>query len=123
MITWGEFAETQPEMASFGAKRLENRVFYLATVGLDSYPRVHPFTPFIGTGHLFAFMYSTSPKGKDLQRDHKYAMHSQVADMNGSNGEFQIKGEAFLVEDPQIRNQAQPLALTRPKENMFSLSS
>ena len=87
-------------MASFGKERIEYRVMYLATIKPDGYPRVHPFTPFIGSGRLFAFMYSTSPKGKDLQRNGKYSMHSLVADMNGTNGEFQITGNAFLCSDP-----------------------
>ena len=107
MLTWGEFANAAPEMASFGEARLKFGVFYLATIGPDSYPRVHPFTPFVGSGHLFAFMYPTSPKGKDLQRNHKYAMHSLVADMNGTNGEFQIRGVASLITDPPRRKEAE----------------
>jgi len=93
-------------MAGFGEKRLVYGVMYLATIAPNSYPRVHPFTPFIGSGHLFAFMEPTSPKGKDLQRNGKYAMHSLVTDMNGSNGEFQIKGDAIVVTDPSLREEA-----------------
>jgi hypothetical protein len=32
MITWGEFARIEPELASFGAKRLSGPPAYLATV-------------------------------------------------------------------------------------------
>jgi Pyridoxamine 5'-phosphate oxidase len=92
-------------MAKFGKERFQYGVFYLATMGRDTYPRVHPFTPFIGSGHLFAFMYTSSPKGKDLLANPKYAMHSLVGDMNGGNGEFQIKGEAIqiLANDPRMQ--------------------
>jgi hypothetical protein len=103
MLSWGEFAAIQPEMARFGEERVRYKVMYLATVKSDGYPRVHPFTPFIGSGHLFAFMEPASPKGKDLQRTGKYSMHSLVTDMNGTNGEFQINGIAFLSQDPAIR--------------------
>jgi hypothetical protein len=99
MLGWAEFATVQPEMASFGEKRLQYKVMYLATIRPDGYPRVHPFTPFIGSGRLFAFMYPSSPKGKDLQRNGRYSMHSLVADENGTNGEFQISGNSLLLTD------------------------
>jgi len=93
-------------MAEFGLKRLECRVAYLATVRKDGFPRVHPFTPFVASGHLFAFMEPTSPKGRDLQRNGLYAMHSLVTDMNGTNGEFTVTGRACLVTDADTRQLA-----------------
>jgi hypothetical protein len=66
---------------------------YLATVRKNGYPRVHPFTPFVASRHLFAFM---EPKGLDLQRTDS-AIHSLVTDMNGTNGEFTIAGRAHSV--------------------------
>ncbi|HXZ91005.1 MAG TPA: pyridoxamine 5'-phosphate oxidase, partial [Candidatus Dormibacteraeota bacterium] len=63
MLTWAEFAAIRPEMAEFGLKRVEYHVMYLATVRKNGYPRVHPFTPFVASGRLFAFMEPTSPKG------------------------------------------------------------
>jgi hypothetical protein len=102
-LNWQEFAHAQPEMARFGESRLQTKVMYLATIKPDGYPRVHPFTPFVGGGRLFAFMEPTSPKGKDLQRNGRYSMHSLVTDMNGSGGEFQLTGDAHLVTDPGAR--------------------
>jgi hypothetical protein len=93
-------------MAEFGFKRLEHHVMYLATVRKNGYPRVHPFTPFVSSGHFFAFMEPTSPKGVDLQRNGLYAIHSLVADMNGSNGEFVMTGHAYLVTDAATRGLA-----------------
>ena len=104
LLAWNEFAAVQPEMAEFGLKRLEHRVMYLATVRKNGYPRVHPFTPFVSSGRLFAFMEPTSPKGRDLQRNGLYMMHSLVTDMNGSNGEFSITGRARLVTDSATRD-------------------
>jgi len=93
-------------MAEFGLKRIEYHVMYLATVRRNGYPRVHPFTPFVSSGHLFAFMEPNSPKGLDLQRNGYYAMHSLVTDMNGTNGEFSITGQAELVVDANLRDLA-----------------
>ena len=106
LLTWGEFAALQPEMAEFGLKRLEYRVMYLATVRKNGSPRVHPFTPFVASGHLFAFMEPTSPKGQDLKRHGLYAIHSLVTDMNGTNGEFTLAGRAHLVTDSATRELA-----------------
>ena len=97
-------------------KRLEYRVMYLATVRKNGYPRVHPFTPFVTSGHLFAFMEPASPKGLDLQRNGLYAIHSLVIDMNGSNGEFTITGRAHLVTDQGARDLAVKGCPYRPKE-------
>ncbi len=104
MLAWEEFEKSAPEMARFGAQRMSERVMYIGTVRKDGYPRVHPFTPFVSSGHLFAFMEPTSPKGHDLQRDGRYVIHSLVKDMNGSDGEFSITGKARLVEDAATRD-------------------
>jgi len=106
MLAWEQFERVVPDMATFGARRMSERVMYIGTVRKSGYPRVHPFTPFVSSGHLFAFMEPTSPKGHDLQRDGKYTMHSLVKDWNGSEGEFSITGRAMLVEDPALRSLA-----------------
>lgn len=103
MKTWSEFARESPDMASFGAKRMAGRVMYIGTVRRDGYPRVHPFTPFVSSGRLFAFMEPTSPKAHDIQRNGRYTIHSLVKDWNGSDGEFSITGTARLVDDPTTR--------------------
>ena len=103
MLTWGEFEKAAPEMARFGAQRMSERVMYIGTVRKDGYPRVHPFTPFVSSSHLFAFMEPASPKGHDLRRDGRYVIHSLVKDMHGSDGEFSVTGKAVLVKDPELR--------------------
>jgi len=102
-MTWKSLEEQQPELASFGAGRMHGKVAYLATVRKDGSPRVHPMTPIIGQGHLFVFMEPTSPKGHDLQRDGRYAIHCSVTDTSGASGEFIITGHAHIIEDPELR--------------------
>ncbi len=66
MLTWGEFAKAEPELAAFGAGRLDVPPAYLATVRRSGAPRVHPVTPIVLADGLFLFMEPTSPKGRDL---------------------------------------------------------
>jgi Pyridoxamine 5'-phosphate oxidase len=103
LLSWEQFEKAAPEMARFGAQRMAEKVMYIGTLRKDGYPRVHPFTPFVSAGRLFAFMYATSPKGHDLKRDGRYVIHSLVKDWNGGDGEFTITGRARLVEDEKTR--------------------
>jgi uncharacterized pyridoxamine 5'-phosphate oxidase family protein len=122
--TWSDFAAAAPELATFGAERLHGKVAYLATIRPDGTPRVHPVTPIIGEGHLFVFMEPTSPKGKDLRRDPRYALHGAVSDTSGSGGEFSLSGRATFVGDAKLREVAKRVASYAPNERyiLFELS-
>ena len=89
---------------------------YLATIRKDGSPRVHPMTPIIGQGHLFVFMEPTSPKGHDLQRDGRYAIHCAVSDNSGASGEFNITGHAHLIDNAELRALAVSLASYEPAD-------
>ncbi len=123
MTTWNEFAQAAPELADFGAKRLNGKVAYLGTVRANGRPRVHPVTPIISAERLFLFMEPTSPKGKDLQRSGHYTLHAAVEDNSGGAGEFYLRGIATLVEDRALWDEA-TLAGYPPKEHyiLFTLS-
>jgi hypothetical protein len=99
-------------------------VAYLATVKKDGGPRVHPVTPIIGEGRLFLFMEPTSPKGHDLRRDGRYALHCSVADPGGGQGEFLVTGTAEPVEDHDTRSIAVKHASYDPAERyiLFELA-
>jgi Pyridoxamine 5'-phosphate oxidase len=101
LLDWKRFSAAAPELARFGEKRMAEGVMYIGTIRKTGYPRVHPFTPFISSGRLFAFMKPTSPKGHDLRRDGRFTIHSLVKDMNGSDGEFSMTGKAVLVGDKE----------------------
>ena len=106
MATWAEFESASPPLADFGRGRIDAGLAYLATVGRDGFPRVHPVTPIIGGGHLFLFIEPDSPKGYDLRRNAKYALNSSVTDSEGTGGEFFLRGTAALVEDAELRKVA-----------------
>src|SRR5690349_9228733 len=115
MATWKEFAEQAPEMATFGQTRFRSGVAYLGTLRADGGPRVHPVTPIIGE-QLFLFMEPTSPKGKDLERDPRYTLHCSVANSDGGEGEFYVRGHARLSTDPFVRAQAVKASSYTPQD-------
>ena len=115
MAAWSEFTQQAPELAAFGKARFESGVAYLGTIRPDGGPRVHPVTPIMGE-QLFLFMEPTSPKGKDLQRDGRYALHCSVEDSSGGGGEFYVRGRATLTDDPATREQAAREASYTPQE-------
>ena len=115
-MSWKALEDQQPELAAMGAQRLNGQVAYLATVRKDGSPRVHPMTPIIGQGHLFVFMEPTSPKGHDLRRDRRYAIHCSVSDTSGTSGEFIISGQARLIDDSELRSLAVQLSSYAPAD-------
>lgn len=115
MTTWKEFAAQAPDLAAFGEARFGSEVAYLGTLRADGSPRVHPVTPIIGE-QLFLFMEPTSPKGKDLQRDPRYTLHCSVEDSSGGGGEFYVRGQASLSDDPLVREQAVEASPYTPAE-------
>jgi hypothetical protein len=69
-------------------------------------------------------MEPTSPKGHDLRRDGRYALHSAVSDPNGTSGEFISTGNAKFIVDPAMRSLASQLASYTPADRyiLFELS-
>jgi hypothetical protein len=106
MFSWADFAAEVPHLEVFGRRRLERRIAYLATIRADGSPRVHPVSPFIGGGCLAIYMEPTSPKGADLRRDARYALHCGVEDNEGGAGEFYVTGRAEEITDARRRTAA-----------------
>ena len=123
-MSWKALEDGNKEMAEFGLERFSSQVAYLATIRKDGSPRVHPVTPIVGAGRLFVFMEPTSPKGHDLRRDGRYAMHASVEDQSGGAGEFFVSGQAKFIDDPGLRAIAVEQASYSPAERyiLFELS-
>ena len=83
MATWADFERADRAIATFGRERVDRYVSFLATVGADGSPRVHPVTPWVAVGRLLVRMYPTSPKATDPQRDPRYALHSMMDNDDG----------------------------------------
>jgi hypothetical protein len=84
---------------------------------------VHPVTPVVEEERLYVFMEPTSPKGADLHRDARYALHCGVEDASGGRGEVLVRGRAQQVENPVLRDAAVGAASYPPEERyiLFAL--
>lgn len=116
MPSWNDFQTQAPDLATFGAERLVAAPAYLATLRDDGTPRVHPIAPIIGGGRLLVFMEPTSPKGRDLRKRSSYALHNGVPDTFGSGGEFFVRGQATLLDQPELRSMAVEAATYQPED-------
>ena len=114
VVSWNLFQEDSPELASFGKKRLDGKVAYLATVRLDGTPRAHPVIPIIDEGYCFIFVEASSQKVQDLRENGYFCLHCAVNDSSGSSGEFQMTGNAQRISDALIRNLAEEASGYRP---------
>ena len=127
MATWAEFEAAAPELAAQGRALLYQYgppLGYLATVRADGGPRVHPFCPIIAEGGLWGYILRTSPKGRDLRRDPRFALHSFAP--REVDDEFFVRGHVVPVEpSPALRGAvigaAQPATVGSASEQLFQL--
>lgn len=117
MATWAEFANAEPDLASFGWERMEGRISYQATLRLDGGPRVHPVSPWLGAGLLCVSFRDTSPKIREVARDARYALHTAQPseDHFGKHGEFMLRG--WLEQLPE----SHPAVTARPGRTPYGL--
>jgi hypothetical protein len=124
MATWEMFAAAEPALAARGEYLLMMNnaaaptpagLAYLATVRADGGPRIHPISPALIDGRLYAFIVRASPKGRDLHRNGHYALHNYphfeepMSWDNCTDEEFFLTGQATLVRDPALRQAAATL--------------
>lgn len=106
MTTWGQFAESAPEIAEAAHALLTvpgQGFGYLATVGANGAPRIHPIMPVWASGSLFAFI-EPSPKLRDLERDGRYALHSTGSE--DVDDELMVAGHAVVRDEAALREAA-----------------
>jgi Pyridoxamine 5'-phosphate oxidase len=99
-VAWAEFEASDGELAEHARRRLTQGVCYLATMRPDGFPRVHPVGAHVRDGRLVVPMKPTSPKGADIRRDGRFALHCTVEDTQGGGGEVLVTGVASEVEAP-----------------------
>jgi hypothetical protein len=103
LTTWHQLSTQAPTLAAFVAQRLDDertgRLSFLSTVRADGGPRVHPVKVFLAVGEAYVFMWGGSPKGADLQRDPRFALHTAVTPNPFDSGEAALRGTAELVVD------------------------
>jgi Pyridoxamine 5'-phosphate oxidase len=101
-MNWAAFSQAAPELAEFGRSRFTARnLAHLGTLRPDGTPRISPLRPFfLGDELVIGLM--RSPKAGDLRRDPRCTLHTAVAELDGSEGEFKLYGRAVTVTDPAI---------------------
>ena len=127
MATWEEFEASAPDLAAKGRGLLYQYgppLGYLATVRPDGGPRLHPFCPIVAEGGLWGYILRRSPKGADLRRDPRFALHSFAP--KDVDDEFFVRGHAEPWQPaPQLRAAivaaAQPATVGADEEQLFQL--
>jgi hypothetical protein len=102
---WPEFARDAPELAERGLAMLQGFTLgYLATLRPDGSPRVHPVTVTVADTGLYIYAVASTPKGRDLRRDPRYAMHAFPTFEEGDfrDDEFAFGGRAAEIRDRSL---------------------
>jgi hypothetical protein len=118
VATWAQFRADAPDVAAVATKLWPGitaldgdeeppsgagsvfAIAYLATVRVDGGPRLHPFCPILADGRLFAAIPRSSPKGWDLRRDPRCAIHALPGP---EDDELCIRARAVEVTDGATR--------------------
>jgi hypothetical protein len=119
MATWAELERADPDLAAFGRERFQGRVVFHATLMTDGAPRLHPVSPWLGTGLLLVSFRARSPKVDEIRRDGRYAMHSAqpAEDHEGESGEFLVRGWMEQISEDH------PGVVRRPYAASYLLAS
>ena len=125
MATWADFQSAAPGLASKGRALLYQYgppLGHLATVRPDGGPRVHPFCPIVTEGRLWAYILRHSPKGADLRRDARFALHAFCP--TDVDDEFFVRGHAEPLDPTAdlkaaIIEAAVPAAVGADEEQLF----
>ena len=88
MVTWVQFAVSNPSLAKIGEDLLFQYgvgLAFLATVRKDGAPRLHPVCPVLSNTGLYILVMPKSPKKWDLLRDGRYSLQSFPQDRPDSD--------------------------------------
>jgi hypothetical protein len=106
-LKWTEFAEASPELAQLGQERFEKSdLLLIGTIRKGGTPRISPIEFQLLDGELLLGMMWQSKKALDLLRDPRCLLHNVVANKDGTDGEFKLRGRATDVTDPGFREKS-----------------
>jgi hypothetical protein len=99
--TWQQFAEEAPDLAGAVRARFDAaRHHVLATLRRDGSPRVSGTEVAFHGPDMVVGMMPGSVKARDLQRDGRFALHSNPGDGSMEGGDAKIAGHAVEVLEP-----------------------
>ncbi len=100
MTTWGEFEQTEPDLAQRVRSRFEQTGLALVgTIRADGSPRVSGWEPLFADGQIWLGSMPGSRKNADLRRDGRLVLHNATADKDAKDGDAKISGRAVEVTD------------------------
>jgi Pyridoxamine 5'-phosphate oxidase len=100
MTTWGDFEQTEPDLADRVRQRFEQTGLALVgTVRADGSPRVSGWEPLFAEGHIWLGSMPGSRKNADLRRDARLVLHAATVDKDAKEGDAKISGTAIEVTD------------------------
>ena len=113
MLSWQEFAASQPALAEAGRELFMQfgvGLAFLATVRRDGAPRLHPICVIFDDA-LYGLIIP-SPKLADLKRDGRCALHSYPREED--EDAFYLTGHAVVRDDSRLRESAIAAFLAQP---------
>ncbi|MDV6262788.1 pyridoxamine 5'-phosphate oxidase family protein [Rhodococcoides yunnanense] len=115
MTTWNEFSAAAPNLASaVKARFTAHKHHVLATLRADGSPRVSGTeVEFDASGVLRLGSMLGAVKARDLQRDGRFALHSNPGHHSMEGGDAKIGGIADEITDPAV---LQPIFDASPSE-------
>ncbi|NDL60724.1 pyridoxamine 5'-phosphate oxidase family protein [Phytoactinopolyspora mesophila] len=103
MATWKQFSDEAPELARAVRARLQfTKHHVLATLRGNGAPRVSGTEVDFHGEHLTIGSMLNAVKARDLQRDPRYAIHSNPGDGSMDGGDAKISGRATEVPADRI---------------------
>ncbi|OYD68528.1 pyridoxamine 5'-phosphate oxidase [Rhodococcus sp. OK302] len=103
MVTWKQFSEEAPALAEAVEARLKaHKHHVLATLRKDGSPRVSGTEVELLNGLMVLGSMVGALKAKDLQRDGRYALHSNPGHHTMEGGDAKIAGSAREVFDEEM---------------------
>lgn len=101
MTDWSAFAGSEPDLAAAVLARFQfTKHHVLATLRRDGAPRVSGTEVPLVDGQLYLGSMPGALKARDLQRDGRYALHSNPGDGSMAGGDAKLSGVALEVVDP-----------------------
>lgn len=104
MATWREFESSAPDLAvAVKARFTANKHHVLATIRKDGSPRVSGTeVDFTDGDTLRLGSMPNALKARDLQRDSRFAIHSNPGHHSMNGGDAKIAGRAVELTDPSV---------------------
>jgi hypothetical protein len=123
-MKWREFESVAGDLASRARAALDrHHVGLLATTRNDGSPRISPIEPYFMAGRLVLGLMPWSGKARDLARDPRCELHNPVTDVEGSDPEIWLHGQALPVRRDELDGEDVDAWWFSRSEDRFALVS